>query len=506
MAEDLVGKVLNFFSGDSNEKLSDKEIILRQRYKDLAENKYAKFYRVKTGEADPSLGQFFLSLYKMILPIRIFMKDTAKSTRLRQIVLEAFMDPSVVEIAKRLNPVYMEEIAKKTPPEALTGQIGSDIEALTSKFDANRINGINRCYNLVMVVFQLVVFDYPALLKNFDSNFVEGPFGGDPKLSPVKGAAIAKNLGDFLTISQGINPDSDWKTLLKLLRICAGEELIADSQFAQMILGLRDIINSRVLELLIQCGSGNPIWTCKPRIPDEHIAEMWLEARTIKAKEYIDKINKTEKNKQIEVLLKDVFYGGDLERLDHYNATANEVLIQKGLASYTYAEGLNYLSVFMSEYVEKDIRELFDILLIRGQWTNNANSKELSEAFHQMLEIPNAITQLDNELSDDGADGSRLKASLLRADRDQTQARYINSIVGSVNDAALEILNTADGHLSVIDKHMRMLADDVQKKHPDYIINWRELNSVSRQPILQLMAENQQKIGLFIQLLHLCAQ
>ena len=506
MAEDLVGKVINFFSGESNEKLSDKEIILRQRHKDLAENKYAKFYRVKTAEADPSLGQFFLSLYKMILPIRIFMKDTAKSTKLRQIVLEAFVDPSIVEIIKRLIPADIEERAKKTKPEELTAQISGDIEALTAKFDANRVNGINRCYNLVMVVFQLVVFDYPAMLKNFDSNFVEGPFGGDPKLSPVKAAAIAKNLGDFLTVSMGINPDSDWKTLLKLLRLCAGEELIADSQFAQMLQGLRDIINSRVLELIVQCGSGNPIWACKPRIPDEHIAEMWLEARIIKAKEYVDRIHSGEKHKQIDILLKDIFYGGDLERLDHYNAAANDVLLQKGLAEYVYAEGLNYLSVFLSEYVEKDFRELFDVLLIRGQWTNNNNSKEVSEAYHQLLEVPTAIAELDETLSDDGDNGARLKASLIRVDRDQTQVRYISSIVGSVNDAALEIINNATEHMSVIDKHLKSLVDDVQKKHPELVINWRELNSVSRQPILQQMAEDQRRINSFIQLMQLCTQ
>jgi hypothetical protein len=78
MAEDLVGKVINFFSGENTENMSDKEVVLRQRHKELSENKYAKFYKLKTDEVDPSLGQFFYSLYKMILPVRTFMKDTAK--------------------------------------------------------------------------------------------------------------------------------------------------------------------------------------------------------------------------------------------------------------------------------------------------------------------------------------------------------------------------------------------------------------------------------------------
>ncbi|MCL2044428.1 MAG: DUF5312 domain-containing protein [Treponema sp.] len=506
MADDIVGKMINFFSGDSTEHLSDKEIILRQRLKELGENKYSKFFRQKTEEADISLGQFFYSLYKIIMPARVFMKDIAKITKLRQIVLEAFMDQSIIELVKQLNPVKIEEQAKKTPPDELTAQIRRDIDKLSQGFDANRINGINRCYNLVVAVYQLVNFDYPALIKKFDPNFSDGLYGGDPKFAPVKAALIAKDLAEFLTVAQAISPDSDWKSLLKLLKICAGEELISESQFAQMLIGLRDIINSKILLLMVQYGSKNPVWICKPRIPDEHIAEAWMEARTIKAQECISKISTGEKHKQIDELLKDVFYGGDLNRLDYYTIARSEMLSKKELTCFAYAEGLNYLSVFLSEYIQKDMQELFDILLIRGQWTNINNSRELSEAFHQLQDIPENISQLDSSLSDEGTDGSRLKAGLVRIDRDRTQARYINSIVESVNETALEILNNAAQHLAIIDKHMKNLVDDVQKKHPDLIINWKELNSVSKEPLLQKMAEEHLRLNSFVRLMQLCAQ
>ena len=295
MAEDLVEKVISFFSGDSTENLSDKEVVLQERFKALRENKYAKFFRHKTDEADPSLGQFFYALYKMILPIRNFMKDVAKTTRLRQIVLEAFMDASIAETIKRLNPAAIEERSKVTSPVELAEQIHADINKLVAGFDNERINRINRCYNLVMVFFQLAHFDYPAMLKKFDTNFTEGPYSGEPKFTPVKAGFIVKNLGEFIAVAQNVNPDHDWRTLLKLLKSCAGEDLILESQFAQMLIGLRDITNSKVLELIVQCGSKNPVWVCKPRIPDEHIAENWLGVRTAKAQECIDKINDVEK-------------------------------------------------------------------------------------------------------------------------------------------------------------------------------------------------------------------
>jgi len=505
MAEDMIGKVINFFSGEGNEHLSDKEIVLKQRFKQLGENKYSKFFRGKSEEGDISLGQFFYSLYQLILPIRIFMKDQAKTAKLRQIVLEAFMDPPIIETVKKLNPAVIEQRSKNTNPEELTVQISKDIEELSARFDSDRIAGVDNCYNLIMTLFQLANFDYPALLRKFDPNFTEGPFSTDPKFTPIKVSQVAKDISEFLAVSQAVAPENDWKNLLKLLRICAGEEMIPDNKFAQMLIGLRDVINSKILELIVQYGSKNPVWACRPRIPDERIAETWLEVRIVKAQECIDRISNAEKTKQISALLKEIFYGGDLTQLENYTPVKSDFFRNRELSYYTFAEGLNYLAVFLDEYLQKDIRELFDILLIQGQWTNNADSKELSEEFHQLLEMPEPIANLDDSLTDEGVNGSRLKASLVRIDRDPTQARYINSIVDSVNEEALGIINKATQHFSVVEKHLKNLTDDMQKKHPEKIINWKDLAKVSKKPLFEVMAENHRRINCFVQLMRLCA-
>jgi hypothetical protein len=506
MAEDLVEKMISFFSGDSNENLSDKEMVLKQRLKELGENKYARFFRPKTDEADPALGQFFHTLYKMILPIRTFMKDIAKVTRLRQLVLEAFIDSGIVEMVKRINPAEIQERSKTTPPAELAAQIRADVDKLNAGFDDARITRINRCYNLVMVIFQLANFDYPGLLKKFDSNFTEGPFSGDPKFYPAKTLAVAKDLGEFIAVSQHISPDNDWKNLLKLLKSCAGKDLISEDQFAQLLIGLRDVINSKILLLMVQYGSKNPVWSCKPRIPDEHIAEGWLGARTSKAQECISKINNSEKNKQINILIKEIFDHEEFEQLENYTVTKSDTYRKRELSYYIYAEGLNYLSIFLDDYLEKDLHELCDILLIRGQWTNNTSSKEMSAALHQLLDLPAEIVRLDGMLADDGPDGSRLKASLLRIDRDKTQARYINSIIDNINESALDLLNIAIQQFSVIGNHLNELVEDVPKKHPDLIRNWRELNLVSKEPLAQQITTDYTKIDRFVQLMNLCVQ
>ena len=507
MAEDIVGKVISLFSSEKTANLSDKEIVLRQRHKELGENKYAKFFRQKTDEADAPLAQFFHTLYKMITPIRGFMKDSVKMTQLRQIVMEAFIDPAIVGTIKRLNPPAIEERAKTTPSEELVAEIREDMARLSTGFNSGRVNGINRCHNMIMIISQLVNFDYPGVLKKFDQNFTEGPFADTPKFVPVKVELVAKEVSEFLTVAQGVVPESDWKTLLKLLKICAKEELISETQFTQMLTGVRDIVNSKILLLLAQYGSKNPVWTCKPRVPDEHVAEAWVEAKTLRAQACIDMINEKEKKQKIDALAKEIFEGDDLIWLEYYTPEMGKKYQKHDLMGFSYAEGLNYLGCFLRDCFEKDIRDLCDLLVIRGQWPNNAASKEMSESLHQIIGLHDSITRLDESLAGDGADGSRLKAAIIRAEKDSSQMRYINSIIASINDSAQEILDHAAQHFSTIGKHLKNLGEDVQKKHPEMLVNWRELSSVSKDhPLGPRLAKAYERVHSFVQMVQLCAQ
>jgi len=507
MAEDIVGKVISLFSSDKNANLSDKEIVLQQRHKELGENKYARFFRQKTDEADVPLAQFFHSLYKMISPIRVFMRDPAKMTQLRQIVLEAFIDPTIVETIKRLNPQTIEERAKTIASADLIAEIREDIDKLTSGFNSSRIDGVNRCHNMIMIISQLVNFDYPGIIRNFDPSFTEGPFSDVPKFSAVKVEQVSKEIGEFLTVAQGVIPESDWKTLLKLLKICAKEELISENQFAQMLIGLRDILNSKVLLLMTQYGSKNPVWTCKPRIPDEHVAEAWVEARILRAQACIDMINSKEKKQKIDALAQEIFESEDLIRLENYIPSRGIMYLKKDFVGFNFAFGLNYLSSFLADCFEKEIYDLCDLVRIRGQWTNIASSKEMSESLYQIMGLSESIAHLDEALAVDGADGSRLKAAIVRAERDPTQVRYINTIIENVNDTARELLDHAAQHFAVIGKHIKSLGEDVQKKHPELIVNWRELSSVSKDhPLAPQMGRAYTKVHNFVELMQLCAQ
>ncbi|MCL2764436.1 MAG: DUF5312 family protein [Treponema sp.] len=504
MAEDLMDKVFSFFSGDG---ISDeKQNMLKAIAKELGQSKYAKFFRVRTEEADPSFSSFLFYVYKTIYPIKIFMRDEKKMAILRHLSVETCIDVNIQETVKRLDYAALDEKVKTMKGEDLIKAIQTDISLLTSQFDNDHIATVNHRYALTAALHHFVKYNFAGFFKKFDPHFADGAFIVEPKFPAIKTILIIDQIGDFLTATQPLKPEDDWGSLLNILKMIEGQELVNAEQFNTMIKTIREIHASKILELIVQYTLRNPVWQFKHTVFREVVGEAWLEAKQTEATAYIAKINNAKKNNQISALTKEIFESADLTRLENYNVQLSEGYRRKNVEYFIYAEGLNYLKAFMEDYVEKEIKELCDILIIRGQWTNNAMSREMSEALHVLLETPVYIADIDTVMSEDGADGSRLRAAMLRIDRDPTQARYVNSIVGKVNEQAVEIIKEAAQAVIVIGKHMKSLIEDVQKKHPELLINWREVTLVSKEPLTQRMVSNFKRINYFIQLMHLCTQ
>jgi hypothetical protein len=499
MAEDLLGKVFSFISGD-NESDSDNKIVLRQVLREITQNKYAKFYKPKSDEYEPALAQFFYDIYTAIYPVQAAVQDTELLLRLRHITIEAFMDKPTKEAVRRLSPDSIEARAKTTAPKELIAQLKDELNTVSDTFDANRISTANRCYNLMLAFIQFAGFDFFMLLRKFDPNLRPGAFNVPPKFIAVQADSIIQDLENFQIISQALEPSTDWKNVFFIFKACQ-LPLIPLEQWTVLLQNLKDVKNSSIIDLTIQYSTKNPIWMVKAKIPHEHAVDSWLETKQNEVQDYINRIVNTQRNAQIEVLAKNIFGTADIIRLRYYTDKNGETYRKKSLVTFTCALGLNYLLAFITEYLDKEIQELCDILLIRGQWTSNSSSREMSDGFHKVLELTEQILALDETLSDKGDNGARLKGSLLRVDRDKSQVRYINSIIGNINEEAQELITAAAQYLIVVGKHMKNLLDDFQKSPHELIMNWKELGYVSRLPIGQRIADAYKNINYFIQLM-----
>jgi hypothetical protein len=506
LPEDVLNKVISFLAGDSG-PVSDEQLLLRQIFKELPQNKYAKFYKPRTEDVDPALAQWFYAMYKTVYPARTFTLDTAQLPRIKQTVVESFLDRGTLDTARRLSPGQIEARAKTASPTDLARELKNELGILSEAFEQSWTASADKCYNAILAFVQFCNFNFLGLLQKFDPKFTEGNFNYQPKFEPIKADFIAKNLNEFLIASEAIDPDQDWKSILGTLKACrGGVDVVSPVLWSGLTMDLQDVKRSNILTIIVQLTLKNPIWQWKSKRVEEQLTETWISSKRDDVQGVIDRILNARQSAQIETLVRAVFSSADVIRLNHYTPKESVPFTKRELTDYAYAGGANYLQAFLEDYFDREIRDLCDILLVRGQWTSSQLSREMSEAFHELTEIPGQLLAVDESLSDEGKNGPRLKAALGRVDRDRTQARYIENILEDLNDEVLEIINTAAQALIVIGKHLKVMVEDIQKNPHDLIINWKELASVSRDPIGQRISDAYKRINYFIQLLRLCTR
>jgi hypothetical protein len=188
-------------------------------------------------------------------------------------------------------------------------------------------------------------------------------------------------------------------------------------------------------------------------------------------------------------------------RMKYYTDKANIVFAKKMLGGYTQVQGMNYLKAFLLDYFKKDIRELVDLFLIRGQWSTNLLSQQLSEGFHELLAISEKLLTFDDSLADDGDMGTRLRGAMVKADRDKEQIKHLRILLKGVNDEAQRMVNSAAQALIYIGKNLKNILEDYQRTPHELIINWKEIEFASEQPIADRVTEIYKKIYYFVQLM-----
>ncbi|MDR0400341.1 MAG: DUF5312 family protein [Treponema sp.] len=499
----IISKVFSLL-GKENEPLSDKDVLLKQTIRELTQNRYAKFYRIKSEEVDPSFAQYFYAVYKTVYPVQVFMKDVEKSGKLDSAVIEFFLPPKALETARSLSQNAIAARSKTTAPDLLAKQLDEDYRSLTAAFDRSRAAAADKCCNLITVLSRFAGFDYALTLKKFDSSILAGIFTTPLKFAPVRGEILAADLGDFYTAISALDPQGDWKTVFSVLRaVTGGADCIPYDQWATLLVNLHDLKNSKIIEYIIRHATRNPLWDGKVDIPSRQLSREWIEEKQEDIQVRIGAIIEKQRNSQIDTLHRAIFGNIDTTRLAHYNDRTNQVYQGKDLDGFVYAGTLNYLAAFLQDFFVKEVQEICDIVLIRGQWTNNSDSLQMSDGFHGTLEALPAMETLDESLSEKGSNGPRLRGALLRVDRDRTQIRYIGNIIGGIDEEALDIIKTSTAHIITVGKHMKALSDDIPKKQGELIINWRELEGYSKAPLGQRILEAYKKINYFVQLMTL---
>jgi hypothetical protein len=491
-------KIFGIFSiGDPD---ADKKRLLKNLGKVISRSRY-HFYKPKTQEALPGLARFFYETYKVIAPAQVMLTNSAQSGALRSFVIDSFISPEQRQQSECLTDAYIQEKSKSMGVKDLQEHIKQIMLSYFSAFDNEKTNQIDSAYSTLLSFINFINFDFFFLLKKFDSGVTERNFSGNPKFESLSADYIADDLADFLEVFMSLNLDADWKRIFSALKEYRNMDVIQIDSWTKLSSALKDVRESAILEQIVQHVKKDPLLVITPRSAGERIVENYIDRMKNQTTMTLQKIAQERRNSKIDDLAKLVFGSSIVLRLKNYTEKANMVFAKKMLGGFTQTQALNYLKAYLIDYFKKDIRELVDILLIRGQWSTNVQSQQMSDGYHALLEVSEQIMQFDDSLADDGELGMKLRNALGKADRDKENIKFVRQLLKEVNEKALTYINKSAINLIGVGRHIKSLIDDITKSRHELILNWKEVEGIAAIPMKESMTESYKKIYYMVQLL-----
>jgi hypothetical protein len=266
---------------------------------------------------------------------------------------------------------------------------------------------------------------------------------------------------------------------------------------------IRDVQKTGVLLLVVRHALSNPAWKPMVRTHRDRIVEPYLTKVKAEAETTAQKVAYGRRNEKMEELARAVFGSGTVKQLANYSEQSNPEYAQKLLGGFLHVSALNYLRAFLVEYLPKSIREVVDLLIIKGKWANSQPSNQMSEAFHQLLNVSEKISHFDTDLAEDGELGRRLKTIALRADRDRRALVQLRAGLQQVNEEARTMIGDSVQHFVSIARVLKLAHEDIGKPNPAFLVNWKELRPSSDRELRVVVATAYKKIYNFVQLMQM---
>ncbi|OJF76764.1 MAG: hypothetical protein BKP49_05420 [Treponema sp. CETP13] len=499
----LFERLLAFFIPHDSE--ADKKHMLKEIAKQLNHSKF-KLYKTKGDFALPSFAQFFYDIYKVIAPAQSIFLNNTNTDMFRNLIIRSQRTENQQNLLDDLNEENILKISRTVNIKKVIESTNEKLAMYMEEFTPEKIEKIDNTYNKLMMFIDFCNFDYYFLLKKSDSNIPERDFKYRPKFEPIRGEYITEDLQNFVAIAWAMPLEENWSDVFKFLNEYKNFNVINIQQWNKITHKLSLVQKENVFEQIIQLALKDPSYTIKTIPTNEHIVESQLEKIKKSIHQILHKIESQQKTEKSAILIKDVFGNSVPELLKNYNENSNLPFIKHGLNRYTHTQELNFLKVFLIEFCKKDMREFSDLVLVRGEWASASLANPMSEAYHSLLNISDRITDFDKSLAEDNEIGTKLKNYTIRADRDHEAHNIANNLISSANDTSFELLKLSTQFIIEYGRNLKSLIEDYDKKRSELIVNWKELEKFSQEPIKAYGIEIYKKLYSFVSLLKLFLQ
>ncbi|MBN2735605.1 MAG: hypothetical protein JXR70_01400 [Spirochaetales bacterium] len=492
-------KVIAFITGQADPNFR-KQRALKEIGKWLKKNRQ-KFYNPKNRNVLPGLAKFFYEFYKVLGPAQAMVNHAESSAALKTIVIESFLTKDQAEVKNNFTEDAIRERVKITEINQLTEELKEEMIRFFTGFDSEKAKSINGNYNFLQQFLNLVHFDYYFFLRKFDSALPEGNFFYKPNFEAIGGEYITDELKDFIDVAFMLDRPINWDYIQDTLKEYRGVEVVSRTGLKKILKQLHDVQKSGVFEQIIRHIDNDPFFKISPHIERNKIVEPYLSKMKTQTELTLQKLSHEKRSKNIDELCVRVFGTTSISRMKNYSENTNTMFKKKILAGFIYVTPMNYLRAFLIDYCKKDVREVVDLLLVRGKWTSNLLSQQLSDTFHQLVQLSDDLIEFDNSLAEESSIRQKLKQVALRADKDKKFDRTLRQMLKEINDDAKRIVFETAQHLITLGKSLKQMLDDCRTEPPEIIINWKEIETHSDNTIQNQLAEIYKKIYFFVKLL-----
>lgn len=478
----------------------ERKTLLKELKKDLVKAK-GKLYSPAGDLVDVGFPKVFHEMYAVVGPTRTLLSNATASHALKMIFIEQFLGPAQRALQDQFSEDAIRALAKTMPPDVLALQIRDALTEFSAVLELETQRKIDGRYNLFLVFMDFVEFNFYFMLKKFDSGLPEADFTYLPRWEAINGEYVVDDLKDFLTASGSLAADADWDSLFDILQLYKGIDVVSRANWKKLLASFTNLRRSGVLLQLVQYLSKDPTYQPKVYVPNERIVEPFLANLRNTVETTLTKITQERKLDKVNSLVLQVFGTTGISRTKYYTEKANLAFQKKRIGGYTYVESMNYLKAFLLDYYKRDIREMVNLLLVKGQWVSNSLAAPMSESFHQLMEVSDRLTAFDEALGEDGDRGAKLKTLLTRADKDLNAQSSLKQHLKDVNAGARGLIVEAATHFIVIGKHLKMAIDDYAKPKHELVLNWKQLELATDKVLKDWMSSTYKQLYAFVQLM-----
>ncbi len=466
----------------SSDPEAEKRRVMKNIAKDLSKTKF-KFYKPASDEVLPAFAKMFFATYKIVAPAQSFFQNIQNEKQLQAIVLNSMLNEKQLNLIEQLTEESIIAESKTMPLQQLSATVKNRSEQLFSDFDGAMINRIDTLYSQLMLFKAFCTYDYYFLLRKFASSLREMDFSNTPQFEAINGKYIVDDLKDFMSIAWLLTGYESWKDLFVLLKKMRDTEPVAQNTWAKLLSRIRDLQASRVFEMMLQLIQQDPSYELVFRDSSEHIVESYLNKIRQQADKTMNQLQIDQKTSKIDSLVTSIFGTTAVIRMKNYTEEQSIVFEKRNLGSFIYHQPMNYMKAFILDYIKKDVRELADLILVRGKWTTSTLSKAMSDSYHTLLELSNQIIEFDETLAESTPLSGKLKNLASRCDRDKEASNVLHTVLGDINNNAKSLLMVGVQNLIVFAKNIKMILEDHQKPSPELVINWKELEHFADKPL-----------------------